>query len=381
VARAKHGDLLVGRLLDLVASAGRPGCEVATRLDLLLAIGPTYAWRRLQAEAAHARLDQGGRNRVYRDIWLHAATEVGAELEELDRGWFEIRVNSTRTRVNQQRVPLDDSVTIALAEDRKLTQALLAHAGLPIPEQLVFDADDLRPALDFLESHAGLCVVKPGAGTGGGEATTAGVGTPGQLRRARIRAARLASQLVIERQVPGTVYRLLFLDGDLLDVVKRHPPRVQGDGERTIRELIVAETQRRLAAGGDRRIEQLAIDLDCLFALDGAGLTLRSVPATGEIVAVKTATNQNRAEDNETVREGVAPELVTEARQAADAIGVRLAGVDLITADPSRSLHESGGVVIEVNGHPGLHHHYQVANREQATRVAVPILRRLLEVG
>ncbi len=91
MAHAKLGDSLVPRFLDLVAAAGRPGCEVATRLDLLIAIGPAYAWRRLRDETAHARLDQGGRNRVYRDIWLHAATEVGAELEELGRGWFEIR--------------------------------------------------------------------------------------------------------------------------------------------------------------------------------------------------------------------------------------------------------------------------------------------------
>src|SRR5262245_61434894 len=373
--------MLVARLLDLVAVAGRPGREVAARLDLLLAIGPSYAWRRLQDEAAHARLDQGGRNNVYRDIWLQAATEVGGTLEVLGRGWFEISADGTRTRVNQQRVPLDDSVTIALAEDRRLTQALLAKAGLPTAEQLVFDADDVAPALDFLERHTGLFVVKPGSGTGGGEGTTAGVGTSAQLRRARIRAARLASQLVIERQVHGTVYRLLFLDGELLDVVRRYPPRVQGDGKRSIRELIVAENRRRLAAGGKCRIEQLAIDLDCLYALEGAGLTLRSISSTGEVVAVKTATNQNRAEDNETVREGVAPELVAEARHAADTIGVRLAGIDLITSDPGRSLHESGGVVIEVNGHPGLHHHYQVADREQATHVAVPILRRLLGVG
>jgi cyanophycin synthetase len=347
----------------------------------LLAIGPAYAWRRLRDDAAYARLDQGGRNRVYRDVWLDAATEVGAELEDLGGGWFEIRASGARTRINQQRVPLDDGVTLRLADDRRLTQALVAGAGLPVPEQLVFDADDLSPALDFMERHTGLCVVKPASGTGGGEATTAGVGTPTQLRRARIRAARLASQVVIERQVPGTVYRLLFLDGDLLDVVRRHPPRVEGNGECTIRELIVAENRRRLAAGGSIRIEQLNIDLDCLYALDGAGLTLRSIPRAGEVVAIKTATNQNRAEDNETVRDGVAPELVADARQAADAIGVRLAGVDLITSDPGRSLRESGGVVIEVNGNPGLHHHYQVARREQATRVAIPILRLLLGAG
>jgi D-alanine-D-alanine ligase-like ATP-grasp enzyme len=57
---------------------------------------------------------------------------------------------------------------------------------------------------------------------------------------------------------------------------------------------------------------------------------------------------------------------------------VRLAGVDLITTDLTASLHATGGVIIEVNGGPGLHHHYHVADRAGATRVAIPILRRLL---
>jgi cyanophycin synthetase len=99
----------------------------------------------------------------------------------------------------------------------------------------------------------------------------------------------------------------------------------------------------------------------------------------GQTVAVKTVTSQNRISDNETVREPVAPELIEEARLAAAQVGVRLAGVDLITTDLSRSLKESGGVIIEVNGTPGLHYHYQVADQGNATRVAVPILRRLLE--
>jgi cyanophycin synthetase len=71
--------------------------------------------------------------------------------------------------------------------------------------------------------------------------------------------------------------------------------------------------------------------------------------------------------------------LVAEAREAAAQVGVRLAGVDLITSDLGRCLKESGGVIIEVNGTPGLHYHYQVADEANATLVAVPILRRLLE--
>ena len=55
-----------------------------------------------------------------------------------------------------------------------------------------------------------------------------------------------------------------------------------------------------------------------------------------------------------------------------------MAGVDLVTADLSRPLAESGGAILEVNGTPGLHYHYEVADRPSATHVAIPILRALL---
>jgi cyanophycin synthetase len=200
-----------------------------------------------------------------------------------------------------------------------------------------------------------------------------------ELRRAVFRASRSDERVVIERQAPGDVYRLLFLDGELLDEVRRLSPRVVGDGRSTIDELIAAENLRRVESRGRAGLDVLVVDLDCVFTLERAGLGLRSVPAAGETVAVKTVSNENRAEDNETLPgDALADGLVEEARAAARAVGVRLAGVDLITPDPTRSLREAGGALIEVNGTPGLHHHYLVADPAAATKVAVPVLRHLL---
>jgi cyanophycin synthetase len=64
---------------------------------------------------------------------------------------------------------------------------------------------------------------------------------------------------------------------------------------------------------------------------------------------------------------------------AVAATGLRLAGADLITTDPTLPLEHTGGAVVEVNGNPGLHHHYQVADPDHATRVCVPVLRRALQ--
>jgi len=71
---------------------------------------------------------------------------------------------------------------------------------------------------------------------------------------------------------------------------------------------------------------------------------------------------------------------VSDARRSIEAVGLRLAGVDIITTDITTSLAASSGVLLEVNGGPGLHHHYLVADSSRATDVCTPILGRVLGV-
>lgn len=342
-------------------------------------IGLAHAWGRYKDEARSARRSkiQGGLEPAYRSIWLDAANRVGAEVAELPAGFIEMRANGACTRVWRHWVMLDDAVTLRYALQKALVQERLCGSGLPVPEYLQFEAADLSPAAEFLARGPTPCVVKP-VGDSGGSGVTSGVRTLEHLMRARLRAWRVDDRLLIERQIPGENYRFLFLDGVLLDVVRRRPPRVTGDGRSTIAGLVEAENRRRLERSGEVLFWRLNIDLDCILTLEGVGLTVHSVPPAGTTVAVKTVVNQNTIDDNETVREPIAESLVAQARAAAHAIGVRLAGVDIVTADLSRSLTESGGTVLEVNGTPGLNYHYEVADTVNATRVAVPILQALL---
>ncbi len=195
-------------------------------------------------------------------------------------------------------------------------------------------------------------------------------------------AARLASlfdkRVLIERQADGDVYRLLFLDGQLLDIVRRRSPTVVGDGRSTIGDLIAAENRRRVVAAGARGLALLRLDLDCAITLREAGMSLASVPPAESVVRVKTATGDCRIEDSETYRGPVSERVIEDARTSASLIGARMSGIDVIAPDIAAPLQETGGVIAEVNGTPGLHHHYHVANHETATRVAVPVLRELL---
>jgi cyanophycin synthetase len=369
---------LTTKLIGALGSAGRPGRELGVRLDVLRSTGVRYARQRRREEALLSALASDPNKSAYRVIWRRAADEVGAELRVIHEDFLELRDGKRSTRVWRHWVPLDDAVTLRLALDKTAVHGILSRAGLPLPEHEEWDASKLNGAVEFLERSPTPCVVKPTGGASGSGATT-GVRTRDQLLRARLRAARLSRRLLIERQAEGDMYRLLFMDGELLDTVRRRPPRVTGDGRATIRELIAAENASRLDPEHPVSMPILRVDLDCLFTLEAAGLTLESVLPEGKTIAVKTVTSQNRIEDNETVREPIDAGLVAEAREAAAQVGVRLAGVDLITPDLGRSLKETGGVIIEVNGTPGLHYHYQVADEANSTPVAVPILRRLLE--
>jgi cyanophycin synthetase len=231
---------LMTKLIGALGSAGKPGRELGVRLDVLRSTGVRYARQRRREEALLTELASDPRKSAYRVIWQQAADAVGAELHVLHGEFLELRRDGNRVRVWRHWVPLDDAVTLRLALDKTAVHDILSRAGLPLPEHEEWDAGKLNGAVEFLERADGPCVVKPTGGASGSGATT-GVRTRDQLLRARLRAARLSRRLLIERQAEGDMYRLLFMDGELLDTVRRRPPRVTGDGRATIRELIAAE--------------------------------------------------------------------------------------------------------------------------------------------
>lgn len=69
-------------------------------------------------------------------------------------------------------------------------------------------------------------------------------------------------------------------------------------------------------------------------------------------------------------------DLIEDVTRAVAAVGLRLAGVDVVTPDLGLGLSAARGAIVDVNAPPGLHYHYLTANG--ASPVAVHILRRLL---
>lgn len=362
------------RALSWLTRRGGAVREVGNRVDLALSAGLGQSWSSWRSRNRFDAFGASARDAIYKHIWSDAAAELGAELEELNHEIFEIRRGDRRTRVWRQITEHDDAVTLHMSLDKALMHRQLTALGLRVPEHVVFEIGDLEPALAFLARYPGSdFAVKPAGGTGGGMGVTTGIRSPAQLTRAALRAARFSPELLIELQPVGDVLRVLFFQGELIDVLRQRPPSLVGDGRSTIGELIDAENTRRLEAEGMLGPSALRVDLDCVFHLENTGRSLGDVPAAGERFTVKGVTNENGVDDTTRMHD-LSPGIVDQCRKAIEIVGLELIGVDLIAGDPTS---DDEGVILEVNGGPGLHHHYLVADGD-SKRVAVQILETLL---
>jgi len=224
-----------------------------------------------------------------------------------------------------------------------------------------------------------MVVIKPATGTGTGMGVTTAISTVQKLRQAARYAASFNRRLLVEPHLSGRSYRLLYLDGVFLEAICREPPQVTGDGRSSIRHLIRQENKRRKASGPTVALHPIIMDGECRDHLENQGLKHSDVPGAKTTVVVKGAVNENSAKQNYRVSDAVHSETIAVGAQLVNDLGVRFAGVDLITDDITAPFSSGGVTIGEINVNPGIHHHYLVNASSETTPAAERILSHLFE--
>ncbi|MCG8382939.1 MAG: cyanophycin synthetase [Gammaproteobacteria bacterium] len=322
---------------------------------------------------------QSHRSTFYQAYWLKVAKNIGAEIDNLGDGYFRLCKNSVVTYVRGEFVMLDNHLVLKLSGNKPIIHKMLTGLNIPVPRYCTYDLQSMSRAQNMIDELGGEFVVKPAAETGGGKGVTTSISNMKMLGKASLQASVFSRNLMIEEQVPGDSYRLLYLNGELLDVIRRDPPIVTGDGKSSIKQLMKKETQKRVHSMPLIALHPLDPDLECQFTLAKQGLSLSSTPKKGEVVTVKHAPNQNSCYENHIVKDQIHPSIVRLGRDLASMFGIELAGVDLITPDISVPLSESKGVINEINSTPGLHHHYLVAKKDKRARIGEVILNKIFD--
>jgi cyanophycin synthetase len=316
--------------------------------------------------------------RYYQSYWYSAARSLGARVRELGDQFLEISDGEHTTYVRGHHVMLDTHLSRCIAENKQLTYQLLAEAGYRGLPYLVYNLDDISRAVEFMESLDAMVVVKPMQGTGGGSGITANIRNRRQLRRASVWASGYDKDLLVEPQITGNSYRLLYLGGRFVDAVRRDPPCVTGDGRSTLTKLVAAENQRRAEGETVTSLSPITMDLECKYHLENAGMHLNYIPADGQSVVVKTVVNQNSSRENHR-EDMIHPDIIELGRHLVSALKLELAGVDIIAPTLAQPLQDCGGVINEVNTTPGLSYHDLVADRSGSPDVGKLVLQYIFQ--
>ncbi len=260
---------------------------------------------------------------------------------------------------------LTSAVGVDIAADKMLAKQLLADAGIPVAEGvLAASAEEAARALGVLGPPV---VIKPLRGNQG-RCVTVGVRTPHEARTAFDRAGGAGAPVIVERFVTGHDYRVLVIDGRVAAAAQLHPACVTGDGTHTISQLVAqVNADPRRGDGHARELTRITLDDEVMRHLDAAALDGGSVPAAGQLVALRQNANLSTGGTSRDVTDLVHDDVAALCVRAAAAAGLDICGVDLRAADiavpldagrPSDGASGGTGVaVLELNACPGLRMH------------------------
>ncbi len=310
----------------------------------------------------------------YIKYWADASNAIGASIDDVGYGCFKIIKGDKKTYVRNFNVMLDDNLTLNIAGNKPFVLKILKEHEFQIPRFLEYKIDQLAKAELFLESIKKNAVVKPASGTGAGRGVTTYINDIKKLHKASIFASSFCDTLLIEEQVEGDSFRLLYIEGEFIDALRRDPPVVIGDGKSKIKQLIEQENNKRIKSDEILTFHPLIIDMECKLKLKEQGLNINSVLDINQKVVVKKVVNQNSSFENHVVRDEIHPSIVLTGQKIVNELGITLGGIDVITSDITVPLQQAGGVINEINTTPGLHHHSLVFEKDKILPIGEMVL-------
>jgi hypothetical protein len=242
--------------------------------------------------------------------------------------------------------PQNNSTSATLASDKYFTNKILEDAGIATLGGEYFFLHDRhrahRPAgherhdiFEYFQKLGGTAFVKPLQGSRGDFAQA--VHGEAALDRYLQEVARHYDSILIQPMASGTEYRIFLLDDEVAYAARKYPPFIQGDGMRSIRDLLIAHNAALQARGLSPASAKRDTSLDTVLARgerwDIPGRMNLSAGGTMRIEAPRSDA------------------AAATARQAVRALGLRVAAVDLF-ADVTAG--QDAIRIIEVNSNPSI---------------------------
>ncbi|MGE5575956.1 MAG: cyanophycin synthetase [Syntrophothermus sp.] len=262
------------------------------------------------------------------------------------------------------------AISVDIACDKWLTKQLLKDLYIPVPEGDIAETEE--EAVQIAERIGLPVVVKP-HNSNQGKGVSMQLHDPVEIRTAFRLAQNYSKEVIVERFIRGKDYRLLVVNGEVIAAAERVPAYVTGDGVHTVRQLVeIANRDPLRGEDHELPLTRIKVDPTVVMVLARQGMTLDTVPAKGRRIYLRETGNLSTGGTAVDVTGVVHPANLELAVRAVRAVGLDVAGVDLVVENIALPVEPQGGAIVEINAAPGLRMHlYPSAgvSRDVASRI------------
>src|ERR1700704_4165088 len=275
-------------------------------------------------------------------------------------------------------IATDSFIAAEIACNKDLTNHLLRSAGLPAPRSIIVTSEEGAVAAAGEIGYP--LVVKPldssqGRGVGVHLENDAAVRAQYPLAF----TASPTSTVLVEKFIYGRHYRILVVGGRFVAAAERVPAYVIGDGSHTLRQLVDLANADPMRASKHKA--RVTFDGRAIALAQRQGFSPDNVPPAGQRVEIALTANISTGGTSVDCTDQIHAYNVAIAEQAAQVVGLDLAGIDLIAPDISKPVLETGGAICEVNGGPGLFVVHSQPVEGQPREVIRPVIDHLFPTG
>jgi len=270
------------------------------------------------------------------------------------------------------------AMAVDIACNKEKTKRILAGACIPVPQgEICRSKTELTAAINKMGYPL---VIKP-LDANQGKGATININSKQEAVAAYTAAKAYGRNVIVERFITGSDFRMLVIDNKFVAAAKRMPANVTGDGRSTIKELIeFVNSDPKRGEGHENVLTKIIHDHDTFTVLAKLGYTLETIPAQDERVFLKSTANLSTGGSSEDVTALVHPDNIFLAESVARLIGLDICGIDVMAPNLSIPIRQNGGAVIEVNAAPGFRMHLS-PGEGQPRNVAAPVVDMLFPEG
>ncbi|MBD2296553.1 cyanophycin synthetase [Anabaena sphaerica FACHB-251] len=302
--------------------------------------------------------------RLTTSILKKVAIEMGAtvliepEYELIGHITFE---NGKKTVFDNTRLNINGFGSAYLAQDKGFSNYFLQQLGYRVTEGKTFfnekmcakiaNPRNIHDGWDYVQELGLPVIVKPLNLSLGILVTK--VSDQSEYYQVAEKIFNIHPGLIVERFYNGNDFRILALDNEIIAAYQRIPLSVTGDGHSTILQLLETKREQLIKTG-----EKILIDLEdfrIIQKLHKQNLTFDSVIRKDTLVYLLDNANLSTGGDSVDFTENIHPDFQKLAINITKDMGLRLAGVDILTTDITQPLVDY--TLLEINSAPGLAHY------------------------